>query len=135
METSDDLTSVKSAGSPNSLSKKQVGFAKPRPRLIIPTPQDNRNFYQYPASAHTAGLPSAHPDYFKRQSVFLFEHLHGIKDLTKAGLGFGEKSAFWLYNKLKLWSKKWFTHFFLSLVLILYTIGGAFIFMAIEGEL
>ncbi|XP_044262146.1 uncharacterized protein LOC123009722 [Tribolium madens] len=140
METFNESTSIKSIGTPTSVktsnsvsSKKQVGFAKPRPHLIIPSPQEyNRYPSQYIATAQTAGL-APHPAYFKRQSVFIFEQLHGIKDLTKSGLGFGEKCAIWLYTKLKQWSRKWFTHTFLTLVLILYTIGGAFVFMAIEG--
>ncbi|EFA09559.1 TWiK family of potassium channels protein 18-like Protein [Tribolium castaneum] len=134
METPNESTSVKST-SVKSLNplKKQVDFAKARPHLIIPSPQEcNRYPHQFTATAETAGL-TPHPAYFKRQSVFIFDQLHGIKDLTKSGLGFGEKCAFWLYNKLKQWSRKWFTHTFLTLVLILYTIGGAFVFMAIEG--
>ncbi|KPJ19179.1 hypothetical protein RR48_05489 [Papilio machaon] len=76
--------------------------------------------------------------YHNKASEFMFKQFEGFKDFTmntaKSGLSAGEKSAFWFYNKLKLLSKKWFTHFFLTLCLALYTLIGAGIFAALEGE-
>ncbi|VVD00249.1 unnamed protein product [Leptidea sinapis] len=51
---------------------------------------------------------------------------------ANSGLSAGEKIAFWFYNKLKLWSKKWFTHLFLTLCLLVYSILGALMFQALE---
>lgn len=53
---------------------------------------------------------------------------------AKSGLSVGEKFSFWAYNKLRAWSKKWFTHFFLLLVIALYSLLGAAIFVAVEGS-
>lgn len=68
---------------------------------------------------------------------FMFKHLEGFKDFTfasaKSGLNIGEKSAFYIYEKFGKWSRQWFTHCFLFLVILLYSIAGAYIFMAIEG--
>ncbi|RZC18406.1 uncharacterized protein BDFB_001752 [Asbolus verrucosus] len=135
-----DSNSIKSVGTPSSLktsnsvsptSRKQVGFARIRPTLIIPPPQDYKVPQQYTA---TAGISGPTPVYIAKESVFSFQHqLHGIKDFTKSGLGAGEKCAYWLYNKLKTWSRKWFTHMFLTLVLVIYTIGGALLFEYIEA--
>jgi hypothetical protein len=141
MDTTSESNSIRSAGTPTSLktpnsassgSRKQVGFSRTRPTLIIPPPQEYRIPQQYTATAGISG-PTPNPAYFKKQSVFIFDQLHGIKDFTKSGLGFGEKCAYWLYSKLKSWSRKWFTHTFLTIVLILYTVGGALLFERIEG--
>ncbi|KAG8276554.1 hypothetical protein J6590_062879 [Homalodisca vitripennis] len=62
----------------------------------------------------------------------------GFRDFTmntaKSGLSVGEKFSFWAYNKLRAWSRKWFTHFFLLLVIALYSLAGAAIFVAVEGS-
>lgn len=149
MDTTSESNSVKSVGTtslktPNSTSpnsRKQVGFAKARPRLIIPSPQEFRLPPQYvPGTAGIAGTAqytpgvTVNPAFFRKQSEFIFDQLHGIKDLTVSGLGAGEKWAYWLYNKLKKWSRQWFTHMFLTIILVLYTVGGAFIFETIEGS-
>lgn len=69
---------------------------------------------------------------------FMFKQLEGFKDFTfasaKSGLNIGEKSAFYIYEKFSKWSRQWFTHCFLFLVILLYSIAGAYIFMAIEGK-
>lgn len=76
--------------------------------------------------------------YHNKASEFMFKQFEGFKDFTmetaKSGLSAGEKSAFWFVNKLKILSKKWFTHFFLTLCLVLYSLMGAAIFYAIEGK-
>lgn len=135
---------------------------KPKITLQIPTPNQARGpnsassvywgatkYYggaklpQTPAShiSDPHGNPYFNPFlhmYHNKASDFMFKQFEGFKDFTmntaKSGLSAGEKSAFWFYNKLKLWSKKWFTHFFLTLCLVLYSIIGATIFMALEGK-
>ncbi|VVD00250.1 unnamed protein product [Leptidea sinapis] len=76
--------------------------------------------------------------YHNKASEFMFKQFEGFKDFTmntaKSGLSAGEKTAFWFYNKLKLWSKKWFTHFFLTLCLLVYSILGALMFQALESK-
>lgn len=76
--------------------------------------------------------------YHNKASEFMFKQFEGFKDFTmntaKSGLSAGEKTAFWFYNKLRVLSKKWFTHLFLSLCLALYSVIGAAVFMALEGE-
>lgn len=79
-----------------------------------------------------------HHMYHNKASDFMFKQFEGFKDFTinttKSGLSAGEKSAFWFYNRLKLLSRKWFTHLFLSLCLILYSFVGAAVFMTLEGK-
>lgn len=95
-----------------------------------------------PAS-HTSGphmnpyfSPFTHM-YGNKASDFMFKQFEGFKDFTmntaKSGLSAGEKSAFWFYNKVSTLSKRWFTHIFLCLCLILYSAMGAGIFMTLEG--
>lgn len=76
--------------------------------------------------------------YHNKASDFMFKQFEGFKDFTmntaKSGLSAGEKSAFWFYNKLKLLSRRWFTHLFLSLLLCLYSVVGATVFVALEGK-
>lgn len=87
------------------------------------------------------GVPYYNPFeqmYHNKASEFMFKQFEGFKDFTmntaKSGLSAGEKSAFWFYNKLRILSKRWFTHFFLTLCLVLYSVMGAAIFMALEGK-
>uniref|UniRef100_A0AAG5DNJ6 Potassium channel domain-containing protein n=1 Tax=Anopheles atroparvus TaxID=41427 RepID=A0AAG5DNJ6_ANOAO len=85
------------------------------------------------------------PDYTDYYSMypakageFMFKQFEGFRDFTvntaKSGLGVGEKSVFWMYTKITRWSRKWFTHFFLFLMLFLYSVAGAALFIAVEGE-
>uniref|UniRef100_A0AAG5DLS4 Potassium channel domain-containing protein n=1 Tax=Anopheles atroparvus TaxID=41427 RepID=A0AAG5DLS4_ANOAO len=84
------------------------------------------------------------PDYTDYYSMypakageFMFKQFEGFRDFTvntaKSGLGVGEKSVFWMYTKITRWSRKWFTHFFLFLMLFLYSVAGAALFIAVEG--
>lgn len=134
---------------------------KPKITLQIPPPNQNRgpntstSIYWGPTNTKYFGKipptaashisdPHVNPYfnpfmhmYSNKASDFMFKQFEGFKDFTmntaKSGLSAGEKSAFWFYNKLKLLSKKWFTHFFLTVCLVLYSIIGAVIFMALEG--
>uniref|UniRef100_A0A336LFV3 CSON010986 protein n=1 Tax=Culicoides sonorensis TaxID=179676 RepID=A0A336LFV3_CULSO len=94
----------------------------------------------------TAGPNSIGPNGFaynnymypQKAGEFMFKQFAGFKDFTmntaKSGLGFGEKYLFWMYNKVSLWSKSTFTHIFLTIVVLLYSVAGAAIFKAIEGK-
>lgn len=138
MDTNSESNSVKSTGTPTSAKtpnvRKQVGFSHNRPKLIIPPPQGYKISPNTGRISEFSAFTPSTGAYKRKQSVFDFAAVNGIKDFTKAGLGVGEKSAFWLYNKFKSWSRKSFTHVFLTVVLVLYTIGGAFIFESIEGN-
>ncbi|XP_050094817.1 potassium channel subfamily K member 18 isoform X3 [Anopheles aquasalis] len=91
------------------------------------------------------GVPVAEqPDYTDYYSMypakageFMFKQLEGFRDFTmntaKSGLGVGEKSVFWMYTKITRWSRNWFTHIFLFLMLFLYSVAGAALFIAVEG--
>ncbi|XP_052873262.1 uncharacterized protein LOC128278574 [Anopheles cruzii] len=96
-----------------------------------------------------AGLPPGaavpeQPDYTDYYSMypskageFMFKQFEGFRDFTmntaKSGLGVGEKSVFWMYTKITRWSRNWFTHIFLFLMLFLYSVAGAALFIAVEG--
>lgn len=135
-------------GSPQKLSPSTPPPPKKLPapgkrknlRLVLPqTPSPGTHHHAnnpYTAGIRTAGVPtSAHPEMYSRKaSEFMFSQLNGVRDFAMSGLGIGEKSTLWLYNKISTWSKKWFTHMFLSIVLVLYTVGGALLFEAIEGK-
>lgn len=75
--------------------------------------------------------------YPTKAGEFMFKQFAGFKDFTmntaKIGLSHGEKTAFWLHGKVSSWSRRWFTHIFLFLVVFAYSMLGALIFVAIEG--
>ncbi|KAJ9588217.1 hypothetical protein L9F63_018381, partial [Diploptera punctata] len=85
-------------------------------------------------AASPLGMLQVYPN---KASEFMFKQFEGFKDFTmntaKSGLSVGEKTAFWLYNKVRAWSKNWFTHIFLFLVVLSYSLIGAAIFVAVEG--
>jgi hypothetical protein len=66
--------------------------------------------------------------YPNKASEFMFKQFEGFKDFTmntaKSGLSVGEKTAFWLYGKVRAWSRNWFTHMFLFLVVLSYSVIG-----------
>jgi hypothetical protein len=66
--------------------------------------------------------------YPNKASEFMFKQFEGFKDFTmntaKSGLSAGEKTAFWMYGKVRTWSRKWFTHIFLFLVVMAYSVIG-----------
>ena len=66
--------------------------------------------------------------YPNKASEFMFKQFEGFKDFTmntaKSGLSVGEKTAFWMYGKVRSWSRKWFTHIFLFLVVLCYSLIG-----------
>ncbi|KAL5287465.1 hypothetical protein ACFFRR_008393 [Megaselia abdita] len=71
-------------------------------------------------------------EYTQKAGEFLNNGLDGIVDFTKSGLSFGERFTLGLYNKITKWSRKWFTHVFLFLVIVVYCVLGALSFQAIE---
>lgn len=137
------------------LERPKITLSIPNPTTPVPRGPNTANFYWdsskfqgrppvTPAS-HTSGPHAMNPYfnpfthmYHNKASDFMFKQFEGFKDFTmntaKSGLSAGEKSAFWFYNKLRLLSKKWFTHFFLFLCLLLYSVIGALVFVALEGK-
>ncbi|XP_024892020.1 uncharacterized protein LOC112467567 [Temnothorax curvispinosus] len=89
----------------------------PRPKILLPVPGQ---YYPQPATGMgyvstpygQTPLPmtpiSGQPQVFysNRASEFVFTQFKGIKDFTKSGLSVGEKSAFWLYEKVSGCRKK-----------------------------
>ncbi|KAL2730833.1 uncharacterized protein V1478_005246 [Vespula squamosa] len=130
----------------NSSSIKKV---PPRPKITLPIPGQYGRYPQTPAGyvstpynqtpAPMTPVPvtpvSGQPQVFysNRASEFVFTQFKGIKDFTKSGLSVGERSVFWLYEKVSSWSKRWFTHIFLVVIVFLYSVAGAMIFITIEG--
>ncbi|XP_050423679.1 TWiK family of potassium channels protein 18-like isoform X2 [Adelges cooleyi] len=72
-----------------------------------------------------------------RATDFFFKQLEGFKDIVstaKSRLSFGERAVFWLYDKIREWSRMWLTHVFLLLMAAGYCCVGALIFQAVEGK-
>ncbi|XP_061723314.1 potassium channel subfamily K member 15 isoform X2 [Cydia pomonella] len=74
-----------------------------------------------------------HPNFNPEWYSHMTQASDFIRNTAKSGLSFGEKTALWIVSKLKHLSKRWFTHFFLMLCLVLYSVMGAAIFMALEA--
>lgn len=119
---------------------------RPRVTLMIPQQnayQDSIQHSPYLMTAATSGVPSqgqpGWPNPFLQQLYaqkagdFVCKQFEGLNRFTKGGLSMGEKSAVWLYAKFRSWSRKWFTHCFLFIVVLLYSIAGSLIFMYLEG--
>lgn len=66
---------------------------------------------------------------------FVFKQFEGFKGFSKSGFSVGERCVVWLYAKIRGWSQKWFTHFFLFFMVFLYSVAGALIFQLVEGKL
>ncbi|XP_050522282.1 TWiK family of potassium channels protein 18-like isoform X3 [Daktulosphaira vitifoliae] len=117
---------------------------------ITPDPLPRPGFQFYPA---TPGLPMTPitdptiPTGFSPQlyqaytsnkaTDFFFKQLEGFKDIVntaKSRLSFGERAVFWLYDKIREWSRMWLTHFFLLFIAAGYCCLGALMFQAIEGK-
>lgn len=131
--------------SPSPVSNNSQNIRPPRPRIILPptTPHVQTN------PLHTASIPITpgslnHPQYDvpfnlypAKAGEFMFKQFNGFKDFTfntaKSGMSFGEKILFWMYNRISSLSRQWFTHIFLFIVILLYSVGGAWLFVAIEG--
>lgn len=112
--------------SPNSNRRQRP----PRPKITLNIPPPNASHHPmqspflYPAAGHAppTALSGALSGYPESEANFMFKQLEGFRDFTKAGLGQGEKVAIWIYEKFSTWSKKWFTHIFLILVLFLFSL-------------
>lgn len=95
-----------------------------------PSLQYNNSAPQWPTS------PYVNP--FAPTKAGMFKQFEGFKDFTwdwtKSGLNKGEKSVFYLYEKVSRWSRRWFTHIFLMTIVFLYSVAGAYIFIAVEGK-
>lgn len=120
-----------------------------RPRVTLMIPE--KNAYQdgmqqqhspYLMTAATSAPSRDQPDwpnpvlqqlYAQKAGDFVFKQFEGLNRFTRGGLSLGEKSVVWMYAKFRSWSRNWFTHCFLFIVMILYTVAGGAIFMAFEG--
>lgn len=119
--------------------------AKPRITINIPPQHGHSVNSPYlstgPHTAHSNTTAPGAPQWPLYENPFtganMYKQFKVFGDFTmasaKSGLGFGEKSAFYIYEKFSTWSKKWFTHIFLFLIMFLYSLAGAYIFMAVEG--
>lgn len=135
----------------SSLSDPERPRRNSRPRVSLKIPQtsfrDNPSPMQrspYIATAATSQPGPDQPDwpnpiieqlYTQRAGDFVLKQFSGLNRFTKSGLSVGEKSVVWLYAKFRTWSRKWFTHCFLFIIVLLYTLAGSAIFMALEGML
>lgn len=130
---------------------------RPRIKIQIPPPNPQGNYFDarspYLSTAHSNPMhpnngapqwpssPYVNPFSTDKDSMnageFMFKQFGGIKDLTwdwtKSGLNKGEKSVFYLYERISRWSRKWFTHIFLMTIVFVYSVAGAHIFVAVEG--
>lgn len=136
---------------PRRPSRPKVTLVMPRPEFLyqdknspisIPIQSQQYNLSAVPSTSHAANLPPGllHNQFFhhlhaQRAGDFVAKHFEGLNKFTKSGLSVGEKSVVWIYSKFTKWSRKWFTHIFLFVIVFLYTIAGAFIFRAIEGTI
>lgn len=128
-----------------SIQPEAVRNQRPRVTLMIPEPSGYPDTMQHSPYIMTAAtsLPSqgqpGWPNPFLQQLYaqkagdFVCKQFEGLNRFTKGGLSMGEKSAVWVYAKFRSWSRKWFTHCFLFIVVLLYSIAGAMIFIYLEG--
>lgn len=122
---------------------------RPRIKIQIPPHNQSGNFAYFNAASpypmSTTSNPSmyannapqwpASPQYAPKS---MMKQIEGFKDITwdwtKTGLNHGEKSVWYLYERISRWSRRWFTHIFLMTIVFLYSVAGAYIFIAIEGR-
>lgn len=151
-------TTIGGAAASPQISAPIIKRMAPNPRITInippshyamPSPYQMHSTHSHPSNPTTAaaaGMPPPHwPPYanpFNEMynggaGKFMFRQFEGFKDFTfasaKSGLNLGEKSAFYIYEKFSKWSRQWFTHCFLFLVIFLYSLAGASIFVYVEG--
>lgn len=85
---------------------------RPRPKITLPVPGQYAHYPQTPVGymatpygqtpvPQTPGTGQPQVLYYNKASEFVFAQFKGIKDFTKSGLSVGEKSAFWLYEKVR----------------------------------
>lgn len=135
-----------------------LAATRPRIKIQIPPPNPQGNYFDarspFLSTAHSNQThpgngapqwptsPYVNPFATDKESMnageFMFKQFGGIKDITwdwtKSGLNKGEKSVFYLYERISKWSRKWFTHIFLLTMMFLYSVAGAYIFVAVEGN-
>lgn len=92
---------------------------------------------QWPSSPYVNPFSPSDKDSMNA-GEYIFKQFAGIKDFTmdwtKSGLNHGEKTVFTLYESIRRWSRKWFTHVFLMFIVFLYSTLGAYIFIVVEGK-
>uniref|UniRef100_A0A0K8SZ63 Potassium channel domain-containing protein n=2 Tax=Lygus hesperus TaxID=30085 RepID=A0A0K8SZ63_LYGHE len=133
-------------------SKSASSLRNSRPHITLrippPTPGSTTSGSRLPAHYYTGPLtPTAvnisdggfnvFTMYPGKAGQFVSKQFLSFRDFTlksaKSGLSVGEKASFWIYGKVWALSRKWFTHFFLFLVVAAYSLLGGFLFMKIEG--
>ncbi|KAF5291148.1 hypothetical protein FQA39_LY14390 [Lamprigera yunnana] len=118
----------------NKTPKTPIDRGRRPPQLVLPKYNVQQNINTpnspYPASIMSKGSNKNAYRYSQNKLQFV---TGGLKGFAKSGLSFGEKITLWIYEKLSTLSRRWFTHWFLTIVLVIYTVGGALIFIAIEG--
>lgn len=123
-----------------------------RPKITLQIPAYNRPDLQGtpymqtglpPGTAATSLGQHNYPEYMQymypqKAGEFMFKGFEGFRDFTmntaKSGFSFGEKYVLWMYNKIYKLSRNWFTHIFLTLIVFLYTVAGAYMFQSVEGK-
>ncbi|KAF6209367.1 hypothetical protein GE061_015114 [Apolygus lucorum] len=133
-----------------SKSASSLRNSRPHITLLIPppTPGSTTSGSRLPTHYYTGPLtPTAvnisdggfnvFTMYPGKAGQFVSKQFLSFRDFTlksaKSGLSVGEKVSFWIYGKVWALSRKWFTHFFLFLVVAAYSLLGGFLFMKIEG--
>lgn len=134
-----------------------VNVNRPRIKIQIPPPNPQGSYFDarspYLSTAHSNQAYPGAPQWPSSPYInpfsptdkdsmnageYIFKQFAGIKDFTvdwtKSGLNHGEKSVFYLYDIISRWSRKWFTHIFLMTIVFLYSVAGAYIFIAVEGK-
>lgn len=138
------------ATSPTVIRPQSFKPCPPKISITIPAAQYQSGVIPSPAHLSTHSNPSvigAPPppgagesyvnpfNYMYSGGEYVFKQFEDIVvSSAKSGLNFGERVAFYIYEKFSKWSKKWFTHFFLFIVIFLYSLIGAVIFVAVEGQ-
>lgn len=136
---------------PGRFGMTSVNTNRPRVKIHIPPPGQHGGYFgatsPYLLTAHSnpsmqfTGAPPEWPSSpyinpFIPTKGGMFKQFEGFKawDWTKSGLNKGEKSVFYAYERVSRWSRKWFTHIFLMTIVFLYSVAGAYLFIAIEGK-
>lgn len=122
---------------PKRLSRPKITLQIPEPIYRGPPSAASRHWTPNKYHGWPPSTPVSHHSHPHVNPEWYMHMTHAsdfIMNTAKSGLSFGEKSAFWIVSKLKLLSKRWFTHFFLMLCLVLYSVVGAGIFMTLEGK-
>lgn len=133
------------------------GVRKPRPQITLsipvppasvggtPTSPTSRPYYNGPLTPQGEPTITLPPDGFNvfhayphKAGEFVSRHFISFRDFAsntaKSGLSVGEKVSIWCYGRISALSKRWFTHIFLSLIIVGYSLLGGLLFQIVEGK-